>query len=202
MQWCVNVFSSSSSLKTRSISFVSFFMLFLFSSSHLPSSVQSQTISSCSPYLFISSIDPRSGHEYVQPCPIANPCRCLCEKESRRLWIDCFNRKLKTFPKFQSVPTNETIVEWNVDLAFNLFESITTSNQNGWLPKNIHIRHLVLSSSLAYDLIEQLNLTHRHLIDRWPSHAHLQIVNDFEEQVNMTTLWSSSLISHALPLGH
>ena len=37
---------------------------------------------------------------------------------------------------------------------------------------------MVLSSSLAYDLIVQLNLTHRHLIDIWPSQKYLPIIDD------------------------
>jgi hypothetical protein len=35
-----------------------------------------------------------------------------------------------------------------------------------------------LSSSLAYDLIVNLNLTHRNLIDIWPSQQHLPIIDD------------------------
>ena len=42
----------------------------------------------------------------------------------------------------------------------------------------MHIDHLIVSGSLAYDLIIQLDLTHRHLIDTWPNQQHLSIVHD------------------------
>lgn len=84
-------------------------------------------------------------------------------------------------PILQTIPTNNTIIEWNIDLAFNLFSNVSinkNNNQTKWIPDNMHIRHMILSSSLAYDLIVQLNLTHRHLIDLWPSQQHLPIVDD------------------------
>jgi Leucine-rich repeat (LRR) protein len=141
--------------------------------------VYSLTKSSCSPYLFSTSIDIRTHHQYVQPCPIAKPCQCICEIESKRLWIDCFHRQLKILPNLQTIPTNNSIIEWNIDFAFNLFENLTNSQ---WIPTNMHIRHLVFSGSLAYDLIVQLNLTHRHLIDIWPNEEHLSIINDDDEE--------------------
>jgi Leucine-rich repeat (LRR) protein len=125
------------------------------------------------------NIDLRTKNQYIQPCPVITPCQCICEIESKRLWIDCFYRQLKSFPKLQYIQTNNTIIEWNIDLAFNLFENLTTlNNQTKWIPDNMHIHHMVLSSTLAYDLIVQLNLTHRHLIDIWPSQHYLPIIDD------------------------
>ena len=79
-----------------------------------------------------------------------------------------------------------------------------------WLPKNMHVRHLVFSGSLAYDIIVQLNLTHRHLIDRWPSQDHYSIATDdvdddgadeqsafFEDNEE-----SESLTEHAMDVNH
>jgi hypothetical protein len=135
-----------------------------------------------------TNLDIRTKNQFIKPCPISTPCQCICEIETKRLWIDCFYRQLKILPKFQKIPTNNTIIEWNIDLAFNLFENLTLNNQTNWLPDNMHIRHMVLSSTLAYDLIVQLNLTHRHLIDIWPSQQHLAIIDDqfriFDEYEN------------------
>lgn len=142
-------------------------------------SANSLNKSSCSPYLHLTHIDIRTHHEYVEPCPVSLPCRCLCDIENNHLWIDCFNRKLNTFPIPTKIPTNNTIIEWNIDLAFNSFDSLNVSK---WLPLNMNIGHLIFSGSLAYDLILQLNLTHRHLIDTWPNQQHLSINYDDHEQ--------------------
>jgi Leucine-rich repeat (LRR) protein len=141
--------------------------------------VESLSKSSCSPYLYSTHTDIRTHHQYVQPCPIEKPCQCICETESKRLWIDCFHRQLKIFPNIKTIPTNNSIIEWNIDFAFNLFENL---NNSQWIPSNMHIRHLVFSGSLAYDLIVHLNLTHRHLIDLWPNEEHLSIGNDYNEE--------------------
>jgi Leucine-rich repeat (LRR) protein len=151
------------------------FSVIIFIIFNFPLSVYSLIKSSCSPYLYSTNIDIRANHQYVQPCPVSAPCQCICEIESKRLWIDCFYRQLKLLPNFEKIETNNSIIEWNIDLAFNLFENLTNSK---WIPTNMHIRHLVLSGSLAYDLIVQLNLTHRHLIDIWPNQQHLSIIND------------------------
>lgn len=156
-------------------------MTFILNIINLSSSVHALPTSACSPYLYSTNIDIRTNNEYIQPCPISNPCRCICEVETKRLWIDCFHRKLESMPILQTIPTNNTIIEWNIDLAFNLFSNVSinkNNNQTKWIPDNMHIRHMILSSSLAYDLIVQLNLTHRHLIDLWPSQQHLPIVDD------------------------
>ena len=186
MQWDVEVpfYSSSSSFlirlsnKNPIFSSILLTMTFLFNVIHFPSSVQTLSISSCSPYFFVINIDIRTKHQYIEPCPIDRPCQCLCEIESKRLWIDCFYRQLKQFPKLKTIPTNDTIIDWNIDLAFNSFDDFDRINGTKWLPMNMHIRHMVLSNSLAYDLIVQLNLTHRHLIDIWPSQSYLPIVDD------------------------
>jgi hypothetical protein len=183
MQWCVEVpfsspptFSFSSFPNNNLLSSILITMTFII---NLPSSVHTLSISSCSPYLFTTNIDIRTHNQYIQPCPISTPCQCICEVESKRLWIDCFHRKLKTFPIFKKIQTNNTLIEWNIDLAFNLFENLTfNKNKTEWIPDNMHIRHMVLSSSLAYDLIVNLNLTHRNLIDIWPSQQHLPIIDD------------------------
>ena len=185
MQWCVEVpYSSSPSpssypnhRRVRPTSFL-ITMTLILNIIHLPSSVQTSSVSACSPYLVSTHVDPRTKNQYVSPCPVSTPCQCVCEPDSQRLWIDCFHRQLKSFPQFQSIPTNNTLLEWNVDLGFNLFDNLTTTNQSHWLPNNMHVRYMVLSSSLAYDLIVQLNLTHRHLVDLWPSQAHLPIIDD------------------------
>jgi Leucine-rich repeat (LRR) protein len=153
-------------------------MTFIFNIINLPSSVHALSISTCSPYFFIINTDIRTNNEYIQPCPVSTPCQCLCDIENKRLWIDCFYRQLKSFPIFKKIQTNNTIIEWNIDLAFNLFENLTYNNQTKWIEDNMHIHHMVLSNSLAYDLIVQLNLSHRHLIDIWPSQAHLSIIDD------------------------
>ncbi len=153
-------------------------MTFILNIINLSSSVHTSSMSSCSPYFFSTSIDIRTNHHYIQPCPVSTPCQCICESESKRLWIDCFHRQLKSLPIFKKIQTNNTLIEWNVDLAFNLFQNLTFDNKTRWLPDNMHIRHMVLSSSLAYDLIVQLNLTHRHLIDIWPSQRHLPVIDD------------------------
>lgn len=168
MQCCVNVPWS--------------FPLILFISLTCATSVHSQPISTCSNFLSVNATDIRTGNQQVYPCPVAKPCQCVCEPDNRRLWIDCFHRQLKSFPQFQPIFTDEKTIEWNVDFAFNLFENATHRNQTHWLPSNLRIRHFVLSSALNYDLIEQLNLTHRHLVDRWPSRMHFEIV-DSDEQV-------------------
>jgi len=98
--------------------------------------------------------------------------------ESKRLWIDCFYRQLKTLPNFKKILTNNNTIQWNIDLAFNLFENLTSLK---WIPTDMRIHHLVFSGSLAYDLIVQLNLTHRHLIDIWPDQQHLSITNDDDD---------------------
>ena len=131
--------------------------------------------SSCSPYLLITEIDVHTNNEYVQPCPVALPCRCICEEENHRLWIDCFHRQLSKLPHFDRIPIDNHILEWNVDLAFNFFDHLTHSQ---WIPNNMRIQHLIFSGSIAYDLIVQLHLTHRHLIDRWPTDEHFSITND------------------------
>jgi len=153
-------------------------MTFILNIINFPSSVYTLPISACSPYLFTTNIDIRTNNQYIEPCPVSTPCQCICEIESKRLWIDCFYRQLKSFPIMKKIQTNNTIIEWNIDLAFNLFENLTFNNQTKWLADNMHIRHMVLSSSLAYDLIVHLNLTHRHLIDNWPSQQHLPIIDD------------------------
>lgn len=189
MQWCVAVpyssFSSSSSPNRHWLISLLIPMIVVL---HLPSVVHPLPVSTCSPYFFSSRIDHRTNHEYIQPCPVSSPCQCLCEQESKRLWIDCFRRELKSFPIFQTVASNRTRIEWNVDLAFNLFDKATHAQQKSWLPDNVHIHHMVLSGSLAYDLISQLNLTHRRLIDQWPSQTHLSIIDDHDadddEEVN------------------
>jgi len=150
-------------------------IIFIFNLIYFPLSIYSLTKSSCSPYLFSINIDIRTKHQYVQPCPVSTPCQCLCEMESKRLWIDCFYRQLKILPNFKKILTNNNTIEWNIDLAFNLFENLTSLK---WIPTDMHIRHLVFSGSLVYDLIVQLSLTHRHLIDIWPDQQHLSIIND------------------------
>ena len=164
MRWFVHV--PSSSLVT---------LLLLMSSF---ASVQTSSKSLCSPYLTVRSIDVRTSNEYVHPCPVSSPCQCLCEIESKRLWIDCFYRQLKQLPALEGIPSNDTRLEWNIDLAFNSFVNLSNARQRPWIPKNMYIRHLIFSSSLAYDLIVQLNLTHRHLVDRWSHHEHLFATND------------------------
>ena len=146
---------------------------------NFPLSVHSLIKSTCSPYLFSTNIDSRINHQYVQPCPVSTPCQCICEMETKRLWIDCFHRQLKIFPSFKKIQTNNNTIEWNIDLAFNLFENLIDSK---WIPSNMHIRHLIFSGSLAYDLIVQLNLTHRHLIDIWPNQEHLFIPIDDDDR--------------------
>jgi Leucine-rich repeat (LRR) protein len=132
----------------------------------------------CSPYLYTTEEDIRPSHQYIQPCPVSKPCQCLCEIESKRLWIDCFYKQLKILPDFQKIQTNNTIIEWNIDFAFNLFESVINSK---WIPNNMRIHHLIFSDSLAYDLIVHLNLTHRNLLDIWHNQQHLSIINDYED---------------------
>ncbi|CAF2187479.1 unnamed protein product [Rotaria magnacalcarata] len=187
MQWCMAVpfssFFSSSILFPNHNLFSSIILIlttFILNIIHLPSSVHALSISACSPYLYLTNTDIRTNNQYIQPCPVLSPCKCICEIESKRLWIDCFYRQLKSVPIFQTIETNNTILQWNVDLAFNLFDSVTfhENNKTKWIPDNMHIRHMVLASSLAYDLIVQLNLTHRHLIDIWPSQQHLSIIDD------------------------
>jgi Leucine-rich repeat (LRR) protein len=181
MQWCVEVPFFSSSFPNNNNKLLSSFLLtmtFIFNIINLSSSVRTSSISACSPYFLTTNIDLRTKNQYIQPCPVSTPCQCICEIESKRLWIDCFYRQLKSFPKFQNIQTNNTIIEWNIDLAFNSFDNLTSNNQTQWIPENIHIRHMVLSSTLAYDLIVQLNLTHRHLIDMWPSQHYLPIIDD------------------------
>jgi hypothetical protein len=183
MQWCVEVPFSSSSISSfpnnNFFSSLIITMTFTLNIIYLSSSVQTLSISTCSPYLSSTNIDIRTKNSYIQPCPVSAPCQCICELESKRLWIDCFHRQLKSLPIFKKIQTNNTVIEWNVDLAFNSFENLTFINQTtNWIPNNMHIRHMVLSSSLAYDLIVQLNLTHRHLIDTWPSQRHMPVVDD------------------------
>ena len=163
---------------------------------HLPTAVHPLPLSTCSPHLFSTSTDQRTRHEHIQPCPVSPPCQCLCEQESKRLWIDCFHRQLTSFPLFQTIASNRTRLEWNVDLAFNLFDKATHLQQTTWLPENMHIHHMVLSGSLAYDLILQLNLTHRRLIDQWPSQTHLSIVDDDEANEEVKTRhWRTLILS-------
>ena len=131
--------------------------------------------SACSTYLFRMDIDQSTNHEFVRPCPVVEPCQCICEIETKRLWINCFHRQLQTFPQFQIIETNNTILEWNIDLAFNQFDNLI---QTKWLPWNMHVHYLIFSGSLAYDLIVHLNLTHRHLIDIWPDDKHLSVIHD------------------------
>jgi Leucine-rich repeat (LRR) protein len=180
MQWYVKE-SCSSSFRSNHISLFIIIMIFILNIMYFPSSVNSLSKSTCSSYLSSINIDIRTSNEYIQPCPVSTPCQCICEVESKRLWIDCFNRQLKLLPIFERISTNNTLIEWNIDLAFNLFENL---NATKWIPSNMHIRHLVLSSSLAYDLIVQLNLTHRHLIDLWPSQQHLSITDDDQYQLS------------------
>ncbi|UJR35303.1 hypothetical protein I4U23_028065 [Adineta vaga] len=174
MQWCIEVpFSSSFPLSSfpnhNLLSSLLLTMTFILNMINLSSSsVHTSSLSACSPYFISTNIDIRTTHQYIQPCPVSTPCQCLCELESKRLWIDCFYRQMKTFPTFVKIPTNKTRIEWNIDLAFNQFDTISMNKQLKWIPDNMHIRHLVLSGSLAYDLIVQLNLTHRNLIDVWP----------------------------------
>ena len=144
--------------------------------------VQALPVSTCSPHFQTTSIDQRSQNEILQPCPVAEPCQCICEPLKKRLWIDCFYRQLKKFPKFRKVSNSSTSIEWNVDLAFNQFEFINNEKQENWLPNDIRIRQIILSGSLAYDLILQLQLTHRHLIDQWPSESQFSIIDDSREQ--------------------
>lgn len=152
-----------------------FYLIFI---GYLPIFVQALIRSSCSTDLFIVEIDPHTDNQYVQPCPVSLPCQCVCEKENQRLWIDCFHRQLTNLPNFEKIPTENRVIEWNVDLAFNLFTNLTRTQ---WIPENMHIRYLIFSGSVAYDLIVQLHLTHRHLIDQWPNEQHLSIINDEEE---------------------
>ena len=107
-------------------------MTFIFNIINLSSSVHSLSLSTCSPYLYTTNIDIRTNNQYIQPCPVAKPCQCICEIESKRLWIDCFYRQLQSFPKFEKIQTNNTILEWNIDLAFNLFENLIFNNQTKW----------------------------------------------------------------------
>lgn len=183
MQWCVEVpFSSSLSIfsfpNNNLLSSFLLTMTFLLNIINLSSSVQTSTFSACSPFFQQIHIDIRTNNEYIQPCPVDEPCQCICETESKRLWIDCFNRQLKAFPTIRKLHTNNTMIEWNLDFAFNFFDNLTFNQRTPWIPDNIHVRHMVLSSSLAYDLIVHLNLTHRHLIDFWPSQEHFPIVDD------------------------
>ena len=152
-----------------------FLIIFFFNTFNFPLFIYSLNRSSCSSYLFSTRTDIYTNHQYIQPCPVSKPCQCLCETESKHLWIDCFYRKIKTLPNFETIQTNNSILQWNIDLAFNLFDNLTSFK---WIPNNMHINHLILSGSLAYDLIIQLNLTHRHLIDTWPNQQHLSIIND------------------------
>ncbi|CAF1117963.1 unnamed protein product [Adineta steineri] len=159
-------------------SYICIVVIYILNMIHFSFSVHSLTKSICSPYLFSTNIDIRTNHQYVQPCPVPTPCQCLCEIESKRLWIDCFSRKLKILPKFKIIQTNNSMIQWNIDLAFNLFENLTNLK---WIPNNMHIHYLIFSGSLAYDLIVQLNLTHRHLIDKWPNQQHLSITNNDDD---------------------
>ena len=212
MQWCVEV-PCSSSISIFSFpnhdhllsSFLLLTMTFLFNLIYLPSSVQTSSVSVCSPYFQKINIDIRTNTEYIQPCPVSQPCQCICEIESKRLWIDCFYRQLKSFPHLQTIQTNQTVIEWNIDLAFNLFDQVTSINRQNksWIPDNMHIRHMVLSSSLAYDLIVQLNLPHRHLIDTWPNQYHLPIIDDqyhlfeeYDDETNKQTAIAPSTIEY------
>ena len=151
-----------------------FLIIFIFNINSIHCLIQSI----CSPYLYTTTNDIRINYQYIQPCPVLKPCQCLCELESKRLWIDCFYRQLKIFPNFEKIQTNNTIIEWNIDFGFNLFENITNSK---WIPNNMRIHYLIFSNSLAYDLIVQLNLTHRNLIDIWHNQQHLSIINDDED---------------------
>ncbi|CAF0717425.1 unnamed protein product [Adineta steineri] len=153
-------------------------MTFILNIINLSSSVHTSSMSACSPYFYSTNTDIRTNHQYIQPCPVSTPCQCICEIESKRLWIDCFYRKLKTLPILTKISTNNTLIEWNIDLSFNLFENLTLNNKRKWIPDNMHIHHLIFSGSLSYDLIVQLNITHRHLIDIWPSQRHLPIIDD------------------------
>ncbi|CAF1513361.1 unnamed protein product, partial [Didymodactylos carnosus] len=147
----------------------------------------------CSQELFYNGTDIRTKNDYVYPCPIDEPCRCLCEVDTKRLWIDCFYKKLKSLP----IPTNwnhtvtNTIVKnrtdnetsqfisshsilwWNIDLSFNLFSIVDTK-----LWSNIYIKHFVLSRSLSFDIIRHLNMTHRNLIDLWPNKQIFKLPDD------------------------
>lgn len=165
---------------------------------YLPIFVHTLTQSSCSSYLFITEIDLHTDNQYVQPCPASSPCQCVCEKESQRLWIDCFHRQLTSLPNLEKILTENHVIKWNIDLAFNLFENLTRTQ---WIPDNMHIEHLIFSGSIAYDLIVQLHLTHRHLIDRWPNEEHLAIINDEEEEDDLDVEYPTKRsIDSTLPL--
>ncbi|CAF3534762.1 unnamed protein product [Rotaria socialis] len=146
---------------------------------YYPSHTHPLNKSSCSSYLFSTNIDIVTNYQYVQPCPALLPCQCLCDIENKNLWIDCFNRKIKSLPILETIPTNNSIIEWNIDLSFNLFDNLTNSK---WIPTNMHIGQLIFSGSLSYDLVLQLNLIHRHLIDTLPYQQHLPIINDDNQQ--------------------
>ena len=184
MQWCIEIPFSLFTLyfnnnnKNNLLSLFILTMTLFLNIINLPLSVHTLSMSTCSPYLYTTHVDIRTNNQYIEPCPVSLPCQCICEIKSKRLWIDCFYRQLKTLPIFKKIQTNNTRIQWNVDLGFNLIDNITLTNNVQWLPDNMRIDHMILSNSLAYDLIVQLNLTHRHLIDRWPSQEHLDIIDD------------------------
>ena len=155
----------------------------------------------CSPYLKVTKIDLQTTNQYVEPCPVLPPCQCICYIDTKRLWIDCFYRQLTQFPVFTLIPTNQTSIEWNIDLAFNLFTDRTLNSSNQWIPKNMYIRYLIISASLAYDLIVQLNLTHRHLIDPWHDYSHLihreNLIDPNNEYIRVLTDLTSDLRSQS-----
>ena len=125
-------------------------------------------VSICSSSLLVTSIDPSTGNEFVRPCPAPSPCQCLCQIESQRLWIDCFHRQLTTLPSLTAVPSTSP---WNIDLSFNRFENLSADQR--WIPEHLRLQSVILSGDLAYDLIVQLNLNYRHLVERWEDHSHL-----------------------------
>ena len=145
-------------------------------------SVHSLLTSRCSPHLFVRNIDLSTRNQYISPCPASTPCQCVCEIETKRLWIDCFHRQLNYLPTLITIPTNNTRIQWNMDLAFNFFENLTSPHHMPWIPTNMHIHHLIFSGSLAYDLIVQLNLTHRHLADRWANYDHLLMTDEYNSE--------------------
>ncbi|CAF0753427.1 unnamed protein product [Didymodactylos carnosus] len=209
MQWCLNNNIQNhhhhhQQQQLLLIKLLLFYFRFTFSLQEQKSSIMyydetKSSYSICSPELFYNGTDVRTKNDYVQPCPVAEPCRCLCEVDTKRLWIDCFYKKLKSLPiptnwnhlTDTTIVTNRTnngttqfissrpILWWNIDLSFNLFSVIDTKF---W--SSIYIKHFVLSRSLSFDIIRHLNMTHRNLIDLWPNNQIFNLTDDEYRDIN------------------
>ncbi len=149
MQWCVEIPCSSFSLSilfpnnnTNRLSSSILILICILNIMNLPLSVHTLTISACSPYLFSTSIDIRTKNQYVQPCPISTPCQCICEIESKRLWIDCFNRKLEALPIFENISTDNLWIRISScsSSCTQRFEARKHSSHVCWVNQNSRFR--------------------------------------------------------------